>query len=140
MGKYELFGWTMASDVDKNYYADADVYDSWKPTDYNQMYFTAGLWLYFMMVHFAAAEWVSLVISTCLVGVWQIKNALIPGYGDDEVKYFGGYGFDYYAMLYGVAGSVVGILLDLIAPPHIRGSGYQDDEEDEEDWEDEDDF
>ena len=49
------------------------------------------------------------------------------------MKYFGGYGFDYYALLYGFGGGLIGLLLDLIAPPHIRGSGYGDDDEHNED-------
>ena len=78
-----------------------------------------------MFVHFHVWEWLSIVLAILLAFVWQCKNALIPyttynGTTADGQRYFGGWGFDYKASIYGAGGVLLAFLLDVMWPPAIR--------------------
>ena len=52
-------------------------------------------------------------------------NALIPS----SKTSFGGHGFSYQALVYDFAGGAFALILDLVVPPHIRGEGPEEDED-----------
>ena len=79
--------------------------------------------LYFTFVHLYLAEWISVLIVIFLEVCYQIKDGLVPNDGGKEIlKYFGGDGFSYKDLIYDVSGMTFALIVDLIAPPHVRGT------------------
>ena len=97
--------------------------DSWMPTQDHQAHFAIGMGLYFTFVHLYLAEWISTLIVILLEVCYQIKDGLVPNDGGKEIlKYFGGDGFSYKDLIYDVSGITFALIIDLIAPPHVRGT------------------
>ena len=97
--------------------------DSWMPTQDHQAHFAIGMGLYFTFVHLYLAEWISTLIVILLEVCYQIKDGLVPNDGGKEIlKYFGGDGFSYKDLIYDASGVAFALIIDLIAPPHVRGT------------------
>ena len=138
MGKGDIWAFTMRSD---SFYEDVLGEEKWFPkaNSINMNYFGIGFGLYYMFVHFKVAEWIAwLVVAVFVEGFYQIINAMIPAYGDDKVNYIGGYGWSYIQWIFGAGGATIGLLVDLLWPPHIRETGGDDDDEDDDDYDDDD--
>ena len=142
----EMWKWRSASNTDYIGYDEAN--HSWSPEPVNVSNLGVGFGLYFMMVHFYAPEWLSILILLILQFIWQVKNALIPyvtQYVKDhettyyfrttttwEKRYFGGFGYSYRQQIYGAGGVFIAFLLDVMWPPAIQPSREEENEEMEE--------
>ena len=129
----EMWKWRMANDMD---YVDVNALDvggvpldTFSPNPQNMANFGSGFGLYFMMVHFYAAEWLAIVLVILIQFMWQVKSALVPYYRgtasdplNTDARYFGGWGFSYHQELYGLGGILIAFLLDVIWPPAIQPS------------------
>lgn len=137
----EMWKWRLAGDND---YIDTATLDAatpsqawatFNPMPQNVANFGSGFGLYFMFVHFYAAEWLSIILVILLQFLWQVKNAWVPymNYKDTSSvaaanaagfskRYFGGFGFCVQQEIYGAAGVLIAFLLDLIWPPAIQPS------------------
>ena len=100
----ELGKWEMADPI-------------WMPHTAQQGYFGVGWGLYFTLVHLKAWEWLAVVIVILLEVTYQIVQALVPS---SVNLYFGGEGFSYSNLIYGCGGMLLGLFIDLAAPPHVR--------------------
>ena len=140
MGKGEIWSFTMR---DWSGYELVLGEEKWFPksNSINMNYFGIGFGLYYMFTHFMVAEWISwMIVAVFVEGLAQVMNGLIPAIGDDKVNYIGGYGFSYIQWIWGATGATIGLLIDLLWPPHIRETGDDDDGDDEDDYEDEDEW
>ena len=122
----EMWKWFSAGDP--AYYGYDDSRDSFNPYPLNIAALGTQFGLYFMMVHFYAPEWVSIVVVTILGFIWEVKNALIPILNVDvatgvyEQRWLGGPGFAWKHEVYGVFGIFLAFLLDVMWPPAIQPS------------------
>ena len=110
----------------------------WSSDDYSitiskEAHFALCLGLYYFFVHFWVSEmWASIV--TLLIGlVREIKDGLVP---EEDYGIWGGSGFSYWDLMYDAIGIVLGLVIDLIWPPHIRPRREQPIEEIEEEVDD----
>ena len=126
----EMWKWRSAANTEYIGYDDDDV--TFSPTTINVANFGVGFGLYFMMVHFYAPEWVSIIVALLLQFIWQCKNALVPYVNYDATtltwsrRYFGGFGYSYRQEIYGAGGVLIAFLLDLMWPPAIQPSREED--------------
>ena len=109
----------------------------WMPTkeSYNQANFLSGWGFYWAFVHMNVHEWVAVIVVLLLETCWQIVMGMVPDTEEDDVgtpnvngvPYIGGRGFSYTNLVYAAGGMLIALLIDLIAPPHIRPMGKKDD-------------
>ena len=122
----EMWKWQSADN--KDYFGYSDDGNTFNPTEGNIFALGTQFGLYFMMVHFYAPEWVSIVVVTILGFIWEVKNALIPILNVDvatgvyEQRWLGGPGFAWKHEVYGVFGIFLAFLLDVMWPPAIQPS------------------
>ena len=95
--------------------------DTWMPQAKNIATFSIGWGLYYTFVHFYVWEWLSTIIVLMLQTGWQIIRAKLPKEGKAS-KLIDTDGFSYKNLIYGSVGVVLALLLDILVPPHIRGS------------------
>ena len=91
--------------------------DDWSVTISKEAHFALCWGLYHFFVHFWVSEMWASIITLGVGVVREIKDGLVP---EEDYGIWGGSGFSYWDLLYDVIGIVLGLVVDLIWPPHIR--------------------
>ena len=122
----EMWKWFSAGNADYIGYNKSN--DSFNPYPINIMALGTQFGLYFMMVHFYAPEWISIIVTLFLGFLWQVKNAMVPFVNYDtatattKYRWMGGFGYSWKTEIYGAGGVLLAFLLDVMWPPAIQPS------------------